>query len=102
MKQKITDKSNTIAIIGCGGFIGSHLLDRLLSATAFRIYGVDLAHEKIGRHLDNPRFTFVNKDMHDVRSMESVIKKSGTVIMLAAICNPSLYNTRPLDVIDVN
>lgn len=102
MNRKKTDRSNTIAIIGCGGFIGSHLLDRVLSTTTYRVIGVDIAYQKIARHLDNPRFTFVNKDMHDARAMQAVIKKSGTVFMLAAICNPSLYNTRPLEVIDVN
>jgi UDP-apiose/xylose synthase len=102
MKQLRTDRSNTIAIIGCGGFIGSHLLDRILGTTSYSVIGVDLASKKIAGHLDNDRFTFVNKDMHDLGAMDSVIHKSGTVFMLAALCNPSLYNTRPLDVIDVN
>ena len=101
-KNKTTDRNNTIAIIGCGGFIGSHLLDRVLSATSYRVIGIDLVHKKISRHLNDPKFTFVNKDMHDVRAMHAIVNKSGTVVMLAAICNPSQYMIRPIEVIDVN
>jgi UDP-apiose/xylose synthase len=92
----------TITIIGCGGFIGSHLCEALLSRGRRRIIGVDLAAEKI-RHLHgNPAFTFVHADMHDLAKVGPCIERGGTVFLLAALCNPALYNTRPLDVIDVN
>ncbi len=102
MQQTVPDKNDTITIVGCGGFIGSHLLDRLLEATHYRVIGIDLVSGKISRHLNNDRFSFVKLDMHDIPSVKPYIERSGIVILLAALCNPSLYTTRTLDVIDVN
>jgi UDP-apiose/xylose synthase len=102
MQQASQNKNDTITIVGCGGFIGSHLLDRLLAATDYRVTGIDLASAKIAPHQKNNRFTFIKMDMHDVASLRPCIERSGTVILLAALCNPALYMTRTLDVIDVN
>ena len=95
-------KSDTITIIGCGGFIGSHLLERLLSQGRHNLVGIDIASDKIAHLIGNPRLTFVHADMHDLAKVRPYIERSGTVFLLAALCNPALYNTRPLDVIDVN
>jgi UDP-apiose/xylose synthase len=102
MQQTSQNKNDTITIVGCGGFIGSHLLDRLLATTDYRVIGIDLVSDKITRHLKNGRFTFIKMDMHDVASLRPHVERSGTVILLAALCNPALYMTRTLDVIDVN
>jgi len=95
-------KKDNITIIGCGGFIGSHLLDRLLSGSVGRLYGIDLASEKIAHRLGNRRLTFIRCDIHDIATVRRYIAQSSTVVLLAALCNPSQYNTRTLDVIDVN
>jgi UDP-apiose/xylose synthase len=97
-----TGKAFDITIIGCGGFIGSHLLDRLLSGGNSRLCGIDLSSEKIAQHLDNERFTFIRCDIHDREVVLRAIARSSAVVLLAALCNPSQYNTRTLDVIDVN
>jgi UDP-apiose/xylose synthase len=102
MKKSLPNKKNTITIIGCGGFIGSHLLDRLLSTADYRIIGIDLVSDKIARHLRNDKFTFKKMDMHDIAAVRPYLEQSGTVVLLAALCNPALYTTRTLDVIDVN
>jgi len=102
MKKSVPDKNDSITIIGCGGFIGSHLIDRLLAATSRRITGIDLASDKITRHLGNERLTFKKIDMHDIASVRPYVEQGGTVMLLAALCNPALYNTRTIDVIDVN
>lgn len=102
MSSNSGKRSDSIAIVGCGGFIGSHLIDSLLAATPYRIVGIDIVSAKIGRHLDNDRFTFVNADMHDTAAVRPWIEQCGTAVFLAAICTPSLYTTKPLAVIDVN
>ncbi|MDA1183469.1 MAG: hypothetical protein O2930_02345 [Acidobacteria bacterium] len=43
-----------LAVVGCGGFIGSHLLDALLKDDSIRIDGWDPHVEKISQHLSNP------------------------------------------------
>jgi UDP-apiose/xylose synthase len=96
------DRKNSIAIIGCSGFIGSHLVDRLLSRSDIRVYGVDLASDKIEHHRGNDQLTFIRADIHDLAAVRRVIAPCSTVVLLAALCNPSLYNTKTIEVIDVN
>jgi UDP-apiose/xylose synthase len=92
----------TLCILGCGGFIGSHLLDRLLSDNGYRVIGIDTASTKIKRHLDNPALSFVRLDIGNTAQVHGYIEQSDVVISLAALCIPSLYNTVPLRVIDNN
>jgi UDP-apiose/xylose synthase len=91
---------NRICIIGCGGFIGSHLLETLLEETDFKIEGVDPRDEKI-RHLAcHPRFTFHHRDVYDTGFLNKITHRCRTVISLAAICHPSLYNKEPIAVME--
>lgn len=101
-KDRFPERAKTITIIGCGGFIGSHLCGRLLDATAMRVIGVDIASAKIEHLLGRERFVFTRADLHDLDSLRPLFKRSGTVVLLAALCNPALYNTKPLEVMDVN
>ena len=43
-------------VIGCGGFIGSHLLDRLLADPEIAVVGWDPDDRKVRHHLDKPNF----------------------------------------------
>ena len=94
-----------LVILGCGGFIGSHLLDTLLDQHTIRIEGWDLYDDKIAVHLANPMFTFHREAFSDARippRLIEAVKSADAVINLAAICNPSQYNTNPLEVIRSN
>lgn len=94
-----------LIILGCGGFVGSHLLDRLLARTDVEIEGWDPESDKIAGHLGNPRFTFHKVSCIDgveLQRLEDRLAGADALINLAAICNPSQYNTRPLDVIRAN
>ncbi len=92
----------TLCILGCGGFIGSHLLSRILEEGAYRVIGIDISSSKIEHLLDHDNMTFVKLNVHDTPRVRSYLEQSDTVISLVALCNPSLYNTIPLDVIDIN
>jgi UDP-apiose/xylose synthase len=94
-----------ILIIGCGGFVGSHLLDRLLVRSDIEIEGWDPDSQKISRHIGSPHFRFHQTScIHSVEleKLENSLKQADVLINLAAICNPSEYNTKPLDVIKAN
>lgn len=94
-----------LMIVGCGGFIGSHLLDRLLQDDSVRIVGWDPDVRKIEHHLDNRNLRVHRQPIHAREAYDSVCESVGwadAVINLAAICNPAEYNTNPLDVIRAN
>ncbi|MCF7223783.1 NAD-dependent epimerase/dehydratase family protein [Marilutibacter chinensis] len=94
-----------LLILGCGGFVGSHLLDRLLSRSDVEVEGWDPEVSKIAKHVGNPRFTFHQApciDGVELRRLEERLAWADALINLAAICNPAQYNTRPLDVIRTN
>jgi UDP-apiose/xylose synthase len=96
-----------LCIIGAGGFIGSHLCEKLMWDTHHSVLAVDVYGDKI-QHLlapgkswsDRIEFHKINIK-HDSR-LEGLIKLSDLVINLAAICTPADYNTRPLDTIYSN
>ena len=92
----------TICVLGCAGFIGSHLLDRLISDGTYNTIGIDITSDKIVHHIGNKQFEFITINVHDTDAIRPYIQRSDIVISLVALCNPSLYNTIPLDVIDAN
>jgi len=91
-----------ICVLGCGGFIGSHLVERILSTTNWLVLGIDRDGSKIAAHRNNSRFSFVKGDIDSCKDAGEFIEKSDVVVSLAALCNPSLYNTIPLEVIQSN
>jgi len=90
-----------ILILGCGGFIGSHLIGRLTQSSEYEITGIDVSEYKIEEHLS--RFEFSRRDIYaDMERLEHEITASDTVVFLASICNPSQYVTDPAETIRSN
>lgn len=93
------------AVVGCGGFIGSHLLDTLLLDGSVHIDGWDPQTDKIASHLSNPNLRVRRNTLASADSLaefRDTVRQADAVINLAAICNPSEYNTNPLNVITSN
>ena len=84
-------------ITGGAGFIGSHLVERLISMGAVTVYD-NLSSGKrefISQHLDNPNFNFIQADILDRGQLSTAIKGSDVVFHLSF--NPDvrlgLYDT---------
>lgn len=77
-------------------------MERLLSETSVSVVGIDVNVAKVGEYLADSRFTYVNLDIYDAEKVRAFIKGADAVVSLAALCNPSLYNTTPLAVIESN
>uniref|UniRef100_A0A0V0I6J1 UDP-glucuronate decarboxylase n=2 Tax=Solanum TaxID=4107 RepID=A0A0V0I6J1_SOLCH len=95
-------------MIGAGGFIGSHLCEKLMSETPHKVLAVDVSNDKI-KHLLEPatlawadRIEFHRINIKNDSRLEGLIKMADLTINLAAICTPADYNTRPLDTIYSN
>lgn len=91
-----------ILMLGAGGFIGSHLTDRLL-ADGHRVTALDTHTDKLDHALGHPTLTFVDHDIFDhAFSLETLIAGSDLVVDLIAHANPGLYVRQPLDVFRLN
>ena len=85
-----------ILILGVNGFIGSHLVGRILRDTDWEVFGMDLGTNKVEEHLGNPRFHFVEGDITISKEwIEYHIKKCDVVLPLVAIATPKVYVTDP-------
>ena len=76
-----------VVVTGCAGFVGSNLVDRLLSL-GNRVKGLDNLSTGQSRFLQgalkNPQFEFVQADLLDQRSLYDVVAGSDIVFHLAA------------------
>jgi UDP-glucuronate 4-epimerase len=84
-----------LLVTGGAGFIGSHLVDRLLRGEVERItvvddfnnfYEPDIKRENIREHLKDPRYNLVEADIRDCAALESVFNENrfDCVVHLAA------------------
>ena len=81
-----------VLILGVNGFIGSHLVDRIMRDTNWEVYGMDLGAHKVEGHIGNPRFHFVEGDITISKEwIEYHIKKCDVVLPLVAIATPKVY-----------
>lgn len=92
-----------VLILGVNGFIGNHLVERLLEDGRFEVHGMDISSSTIGRLLDHPHFHFVEGDIAIHREwIEYHIKKCDVVIPLVAIATPIEYVRNPLRVFELD
>ncbi len=91
-----------ILILGAGGFIGSHMAEHLISRGEHDVVGVDITREKLAG-IEGENFVFHEMDVRqDDEPVRSLIGDTDLVVDLVAYANPSLYNTTPLEVFDLN
>ncbi len=89
-----------VAVLGAGGFIGSHLVPGLLERFDCAIDAVDVDLTKL--ECRDPRVRRIQARVEDPGLVEQVTSRCQVVVSLTALCNPSQYSTIPLEVIDAN
>jgi UDP-apiose/xylose synthase len=95
-------KPLTVAILGAGGFIGSHMVEHLLAAGRYAVVGIDVSSEKL-QGIAGSAFTFHLADVRRAPALlEQVIRDADVVVDLIAYANPSIYVTDPLEVFELN
>ena len=96
-------EEKTVCIVGVAGFIGSHLLEKIIRERTWNVLGCDMVSPlKIQQLLGAEkkwagRFSFTQMDIvKEPAKLKELIKQSDVVINLAAICNPSEYIKQPM------
>jgi len=91
-----------IAILGAGGFIGSHLVEHLLARGEHEVAALDITDEKLNGYR-GAGLTFHLADIRAVPELvDDLARGSDLVVDLIAYANPSIYVTSPLEVFDLN
>jgi nucleoside-diphosphate-sugar epimerase len=92
-----------ILILGVNGFIGNALTHRILTATDWDVYGLDLSASKLGHSIEHERFHFLEGDIAINREwIEYHVKKCDVVLPLVAIATPATYVKEPLRVFELD
>ncbi|RLI26581.1 MAG: hypothetical protein DRO52_02280, partial [Candidatus Hecatellales archaeon] len=94
-------------VTGGAGFIGSHLVDRLLSLPQIRKVIVldDFSAgrmENLQHHLGNPRFKLVKGSITDRTLVKDLLREVDYVFHEAAIVSVELSTRKPIQVNRVN
>ena len=95
-----TPRQPRIAILGASGFVGSHLVPALALRPGARIVAVDVVFDKLPPGL--PGVERIQASIRDPGLLDAITARADMVISLTAMCNPALYSTRPLEVIDAS
>jgi len=105
----MSEDTRTICIVGVAGFIGSHLLEKIIREREFHVIGVDMvaptkiqallgAEKKWASRFEFHQMNIVNAGLE----LKALIARSDVVVNLAAICNPSEYIKQPVNTINSN
>ena len=79
------------------------MTNRILAQTDWVVYGMDLADDRLGEAVNNPRFHFLEGDMAINKEwIEYHIKKCDVVLPLVAIATPKLYVEDPIGVYNLD
>lgn len=93
-----------ILIIGANGFIGSNLVDYILTKKpSWEIHALDISENNLKEYQSNPQLHFTQGDMTKMGNwIEEHIKKCDMVLPLAAIATPATYVQDPLRIFSLD
>jgi len=99
----------TVCIVGVAGFIGSHLLEKIIREREWNVIGVDMVPPNKIQQLLGAEKTWASRfEFHQmnitvsVKELDALVARSDCVVNLAAICNPSEYIKQPVNTINSN
>jgi UDP-apiose/xylose synthase len=90
----------TVAVIGAGGFLGSHLVPALIAQPDLWVEAIDVDFRKL--ECESPRVRRHQARIDEPGLLAAIVERADTVLSLNALCTPALYNTNPLEVIDAS
>jgi len=89
-----------IAVLGAGGFLGSHLVPALIERFGCEVTAVDIDLRKL--ECEDPRIQRIEASVEEASVVAEVTRRNDVVLSLTALCNPAQYSAIPLQVIAAN
>lgn len=92
-----------VLILGVNGFIGHHLSKRILEATDWDVFGMDMLTDRLGEEIHHRRMHFFEGDITINKEwVEYHIRKCDVILPLVAIATPATYVKQPLRVFELD
>lgn len=86
-----------IFLLGAGGFIGSHLVQKVLETSDYEISAFDINTSRLEKFIGNKRFTCFQGDIfHETDYIREQVAACDVVLPFAGVAMPSYYLTKPL------
>ncbi len=86
-----------VFILGAGGFIGTHLTEKLLNTTDYEVSAFDINTSRLEKFSGHKRFTCYKGDIFtETEYIREQVKISDVVLPFAGVAMPSYYLTHPL------
>lgn len=95
-------KRKKVLIFGANGFIGHHLVSRILKEKDWQVIANDLTDTKLRGNRGNPRFEFHKGDIFNTNLVARLVAQADVVLPLAGIATPKIYISNPLLVHEVD
>jgi len=109
MSSNGSAQEKCILIVGVAGFIGSHLLEKVIRERTWTVIGVDMvAPTKIQQLLGAEKKWASRFEFHQMNivsagdALKALVARCDICVNLAAICNPSEYIKQPVNTINSN
>jgi nucleoside-diphosphate-sugar epimerase len=92
-----------VLILGINGFIGYRLTENILSKTDWEVYGMDLAHSRLGHCLRYPQLHFKQGDITKEKDwIKEQLTNCDVILPLAIITPSSSHVIDPLHLFELN
>ncbi len=95
-------KKKRVLIFGANGFIGHHLVRRILKDTDWHVIASDLKHDRLDEHRGNKRLEIYDGNVCNRKFVRKLVYSADIVLPLAGIATPKVYITNPLLVHEID
>jgi nucleoside-diphosphate-sugar epimerase len=92
----------TVLVFGANGFIGHHLVRRILKDTTWRVIANDIHDARVVEFTGHPRFEFHKGNIKNRALVGRLVRRADVVLPLAGIATPQTYIDEPIRVFELD
>jgi nucleoside-diphosphate-sugar epimerase len=92
----------TVLVFGANGFIGHHLVRRILRSTRWRVIANDIRDARLAEFQGAARFEFIRGSIGNRAFVERLVRRADVVLPLAGIATPQTYIHEPIRVFELD